>query len=76
MVKKTHDGILTEPYKVEKVYGGKCEYRRIQAFQCCNYDGENAGYLAGTPAGDRWLTEKRFIPNSRFESVKFTNYWR
>lgn len=69
-----HDGVLTEPYKVAKTPEGKYEYREIQAFQCCNSDGTHAGYLAGTPEGDRWLIERRFIPTKG--QVKFTNFWR
>lgn len=72
---RKHDGVQTTPYKIEKVYGGLCEYRKIQAFQACNYDGTLAGYEPGTPEGDSYLIEKRFIPISSFESVRFTNYW-
>lgn len=63
------------PYKTEKVYNGKIEYRRIQAWQAREFDGELSNWERGTPSGDRWLIEKQFIPNDRSQSVRFTNCW-
>jgi hypothetical protein len=62
-----------QPYKVEKVRGGKVEYRKIQAWQARNYDGDPANFKPCTPDGDRWLVEKRFIPKNGHP--RFTNYW-
>lgn len=63
-----------KPYKVEKVYGGKIEYRKIQAWQARNYNGDSANWEQGTPDGDRWLVEKRFIPKGGGHP-RFTNCW-
>jgi hypothetical protein len=73
--KQKHDGVLTQPYKVEELRSGVVEYRKIQAFQACNYDGENAGWEQGTRDGDRYLIEKRFIPTDKDEKITFTNCW-
>lgn len=64
-----------KPYKIEKIHGGKVEYRKIQAFDACDFDGEPSNWKQGTPDGDRWLVEKRFIPNDKKEPMRFTNYW-
>lgn len=63
-----------EPYKVEKIYGGKIEYRKIQAWQARDWDGELSNWEQGTPEGDRWLIEKKFISNDR-KTVRYTNCW-
>jgi hypothetical protein len=73
--KHNHDGVKTNPDKVEQLPAGVLEYRKIQAFQCCDFDGKNAGYTAGTPDGDRWLVEKRFIPTDKSQSIWFKNCW-
>jgi len=73
--KQKHDGVMSEPFKVEQGYSGSVEYRNIQAFECCNYDGDNAGWSSGTPEGDKWLVEKRFIPHDSREGIRFSNVW-
>ena len=62
-----------EPFKVEKIDGGRYEYRKIQAWQAKNWDGSPSGWQRGTEEGDRWLVEKRFIPNNG--KPRYTNYW-
>ena len=77
-MKKTryqHDGVTRKPYKVEQLPAGKLEYRKIQAFEACNYFGDNAMWEKGTPEGDRHLIEKRFIPNDPTEKIRFSNCW-
>ena len=70
-----HDGVMSDPFKVEQLGNGKVEYRNIQAFECCNSGGDNAGWEPFTPEGDKWLIEKRFIPTDSRDKIKFTNAW-
>ena len=70
-----HDGVISDPFKVEQLENGNVEYRNIQAFECCNSGGENAGWCPLTPEGDKWLIEKRFIPKDSREGIRFTNVW-
>nr|WFD61356.1 MAG: hypothetical protein [uncultured cyanophage]WFD61425.1 MAG: hypothetical protein [uncultured cyanophage] len=64
-----------KPFRTEKIPGGIYEYRRIQAWEAKEYDGELSNWEQGTPDGDRWLTERKFIPSGKNEPVRFTNFW-
>ena len=66
---------MRKPYKIEQLHNGIIEYRKIQAWECREYDGEPSNWKQGTPNGDRWLIEKKFIPSDG-TSPRFTNYWR
>lgn len=48
-----------KPYRIEKLHNGTIEYRKIQAWECREYDGEPSNWKQGTPDGDRWLIEKK-----------------
>jgi hypothetical protein len=61
--------------KTVKLYNGKKIIRRIQAWQARNYDGTFAGYKQGTPEGDRWLIEEKFIPKDPTQPIRYTNFW-
>lgn len=65
----------TNPFKTEKIFGGTNEYRRIQAWEAKDYDGEPSNWKQGTTDGDRWLTERKFIPLDKGEPVRYTNFW-
>ncbi len=64
----------TKPYKIEKIYDGRIEYRKIQAWQARNYDGDPANWKQGTPSGNRWLIEKKFVSNDG-KTVRYKNLW-
>jgi hypothetical protein len=64
-----------KPYKTEVLSLGTNEYRKIKAWQSKCSDGASTNYKEGTPAGDRTLTERRFIPNDKAEPVRYTNFW-
>lgn len=59
--------VIKEPH-------GKSVYRRIRASEARNYDGTSAGYIAGTPEGDRECVEKAFTPKGS-RKTRYTNYW-
>jgi hypothetical protein len=65
---------MCKPYKTEKIYGGRVEWRKIQAWQARNWDGEYANFQKGTPDRHRWLIEKRFVSDDG-ERIRFTNCW-
>lgn len=64
-----------KPFKIEKIYCGLYEYRKIKAYQARNWDGSFAGYERGTPDGDQELIERKFIPKDCGLKVRYTNYW-
>ena len=61
---------------ITKIYlCGKKITRKIQAWEARNYDGTFAGYKKGTPEGDRWLIEEKFIPKDTTKPIRYTNFW-
>lgn len=57
---------------VEKLPDSKRIYRIIKAHQAKNYDGTSAGFLPGTPEGEREIIEQEKICGRK---RSFSNWW-
>lgn len=57
---------------IERQQGEKRIYRLIKGFQAKNYDGTPAGFVPGTPEGEREIIEQETI---RGKKRRYSNWW-
>lgn len=57
---------------VDDLSGEKRIYRIIKGHQAKNYDGTPAGFVPGTPEGEREIIEQETV---RGKKRRFSNWW-